>query len=1407
MKSLPDIDFLKIRPHHKSRHGGFEELSVQLFRSNLVHFAEFTRVEGAGGDEGVEAFVVLKDGKKIGIQAKYFDKLGGSQWRQIGKSVEAALEHHPAIVEYRVAVPLNRSPTNKKKWDALIERWQESKKQKGIRHRIRFVWLGASELEDLLTTPAQRDKLLYWFGCRQFSDEWLDQRNESTIANLDCRYTPKHHVRTESEALLDAFALTDPFVRNFYRWVKTVFDAGRKLIEKINSEQFPKEARSECETLLATLREEKGGFGDGKKIPPSQMLVSSHRKWVTAGECLLLKVMELNRPKKPDGDAATEIWHERPFDYLETLTRSFLRELQSFEEFFTKYKCADASRLLVLGPAGSGKSRLLATVVLEARKRGQPALILLGEHFLAKDEPWTQLCSVLGWEGTVDELLAALNHSAEIYERPALVCIDALNESGERSLWRSHLNSFASRLNSFAHIRLLISCRIDFAQLTLPDALAKQTDSSWVVVEHTGFGDKLFDAVGTYFSGYKVQTNHFPPLLEEFQTPLFLKTFCEAFENSRLPKGTITLDTIIRRRVSNICGKLATDIDCPAEVTREGIMLIANAIEKNHGRAVPQAPLRSKLDALFPRRGDSRSLYRHLKSNGLLVEIRGVHDEPDSEAAVLVRFPYERFSEYFIADRMLHLHRTASQLELAWAKDGTLARFNDSSEFWKLRGLMLALAILLPERFGIEVADIVKNPELTREVLEDFLASLPWRSPTSFNQRSKELFRSSQQLGLGTFLQAILRVSTIPGHPYNADYLHHQLKQMRLAVRDEVWTVQISKLTTWGGNTMANLVVKWAFYVPLTLVSDEQALLVARILAWFCSSNHKAFRLRATLAAIRVLQNRCVLAEQLVRDFHDCNDPYVAERVFAIACGVAMREKNKGALKHLAAAIQDTIFSKGAVPAHILLRDYAQCVLELAHLRDCLPEGVTLQSVRPPYKSKWPRIWTEARVKPLEQSQGWNAIKYSVQPECTGHYGDFGRYVMQSAVHRFSAVSLNKKFPKNSGDKVFSAMTARRWIIQRVKQLGWTPQRFERYERNVPFQGRKRVDIEELRVERISKKYQWIALHEFQAYLSDHYHLALDYGEEEPALFEGAWQLWARDLDPSQPLQDLADEDVDNTDNVSSEQHIWWNKFPDPFGNERLVSDREAWVTAPPEDFRKLIELDSPPNHPEQFLALAGYYNWKEELPFDKAEREIGRLEMWAHIRTWLVRREHLQAFLAKVRDIHFWGHGSHLVGLGRGWIGEYPWAAVYRDLRLYCERQDDWIGQIDIPTVQAVCHKEEKTRGIFPSPQLCEILKIRWAGRDFDFVDNSEGLVAFSPLSYKLKRTPPCIVSRSKLVKALQRSNWDIVWAVLGERRCYSLEAGRYIVDKRAEFSGVFYLSRGEIVGGLTKHLILDIS
>ena len=1406
--SVPEIDFHKIRPHRNTRHGGFEELSVQLFRTEAKSAIEFTRIEGAGGDGGVEAFATLKDGSEIGLQSKFFERLGTNQWQQLQKSVKSALANHARLAEYRIVVPLNRTPANKRKWDTVVKEWQTLAKKTGFRKKLRFTWWGASELEHFLTTPEHSHKLLYWFGCHQFSDNWIDTQNQAALADLDCRYTPQHHVLTASEKFLHAVARTEQFSADFYKRVRNLFNASRKLSDGIQrDEQLYQLVRTEYETFSTVWRTTSGDFGNGKTVPLLKKISELCNLLRDAGEPLRVRISDLDAREANAVTSERRNLSQGRYDYILEVARRFLSYLTAFDQFAQQFACADSQKVLVIGPAGAGKSHLFATAVSSARGRGQPAVISLGEHFLSSDEPWRQLISKLGWEGTVTEFLSALNHAADICGRPALICIDALNESSERALWRSHLNGFASRIEKFPSVRLLVSCRDDFIQHSLPEALANGSDSSWTKISHAGFGSELFDAVATYFNGYAIQAEHFPPLLEEFRNPLFLKTFCEAFAGSTLPRGSITLDMVMKRRLSNVCKKLTRDIDCPAEVTRQAIKMVAKAIQDNCGQAVPRDDLRLKVDALYPRAGDSTSLYRHLKSNGFMVEVGSYYFGAGSEPDVRVRFPYERFSDYFIADQMLKSFKTAKELKNGWRRDGTLNRLKDEKEFWKVRGLMRALAILIPERFGIELADLIQCQELRGELYADFLDSLPWRSPESFSEKSRALLRGSEALGLRRFLQAMLCVSTIPGHPYNADYLHGCLKRMKLPIREGVWTIEISNLTMWGDQSIPDLLVKWAFRVPKHLVSDEQAILIARILAWFCSSNHRAFRLRATLAAIRILNGRWEQVACLVEEFYDCNDPYVVERVYAVACGVAMREKTLDGLQNIATVVYKRCFAGSVVPAHILLRDYAQCILELARHRGCLPDGISPEQFRPRFRSKLPRIWSEEKVRLLENDDGWRTIRSSLAPECTGWYGDFGRYVMQYAVGLFSAVPLRRKFQKGDKKSQFDAMTARRWILQRIQQLGWTPDQFEKYERNLPCQGRQRVDIEELRGERISKKYQWIALRELQAYLADHYHLAIEWGEDEPEPFRGAWQVGCRDFDPSQPLHDLIDEEEmdDSVEHVPQENPSW-NCYPDPFTNERLRADRETWVVSAPQDFRTLIEIPSFSGHPEELVSLAGFYNWKEELSHSQDEAETGTLRMWAHIRSWLVRKENLEEFVSGIKQLHFWGNGCDLTGLGRGWIGEYAWGESLAGLRSRCEQPDGWLKDFEFPVVQAVCHQEEKVWAIFPSPQLCDILGARWAGADFDFVDGEGTLLAFSPGARRGEGTPPCLVPRAKLVESLRQAGWEIVWGVVGEKFCYSSEASRHIVPKDVQFSGVFHLAHGKLVGGITKQLALDI-
>src|SRR5690606_38693979 len=140
---------------------------------------------------------------------------------------------------------------------------------------------------------------------------------------------------------------------------------------------------------------------------------------------------------------------------------------------------------------------------------------------------------------------------------------------------------------------------------------------------------------------------------------------------------------------------------------------------------------------------------------------------------------------------------------------------------------------------------------------------------------------------------------------------------------------------------------------------------VAIVLLWFGSNNRVAFRSRAGLAAIRILLGRPHVMSELVEKFDAVNDPYVVERLYAVACGVAMREAAGEGLRKLAATVYRLVFAPGEVRPHVLMRDYAQKLLEAPEHRGSLDPAIQPQAFRPPFSSRMPEIIEEAEAEQI----------------------------------------------------------------------------------------------------------------------------------------------------------------------------------------------------------------------------------------------------------------------------------------------------------------------------------------------------------------------------------------------------------------------------------------------------------
>ena len=792
MAVLPDIDFKSIRPHAGSINSGFEEFSVQLFRAEHDYPDEFYRVDGAGGDGGVEAFFQTEDGDEIGIQAKMFSQLKETQFRQINASVLTALSKYPKLKRYYVAAPLDRSKLQVAEWKESVAKWKQVATANGNRG-FKVVWWGASELKHLLTNTEHETRLRFWFGNEKFNREWLDRVNAAATKDLDTRYTPQLHIRVRGSVYLDAFVRDDRFRCLIERRAASL-GASIRGIADIHFENAPEvsaahhQFREAWECVIAAL------YQIEKQIPPIDPVLQSCE---TVRNCLDALTLAIERRTNDEKDTNDSI---RKAD--ETA-----REISSFTSFLENYHGCEKQFLLLAGDAGSGKSHLMAQAIQEAQATGRSALLMLGEHFGTAEDPWSQLLAKLCWEGSVEDLLACLQASAETSSTPSLLVVDAVNES-ERRVWKSHINSFSEALKPFPLVKLVITCRSDFLQLSLPPTLAQSKDSAWGYFHHTGFGSNLFRAVSTYLTGYRVKTEHFPPLMPELANPLYLKTLCEAFEGQSLPAGPLGFQRVMQARITRLTELLLAQHDIPKVKARQAIAALADAFAPGAGKPLPVEHIRSVLDPLSPDQHESKSLYRLLCSNAFLVETGSRTGDDDQ---ILVRFPYERFSDYFLVERMLNLIgkpspnlssegmqkpvRTKKGLirssgEFAWLMDPHVA--------YTYPGLLNMFAILLPERFGIELPHLLKAIGALGYSDDAFIKSLSWRSTASITANTQTLFElvlaevERSPMPTNNRWAILFAFCSIPRHPFNANYLHAKLSSLKMADRDETWTISMA---------------------------------------------------------------------------------------------------------------------------------------------------------------------------------------------------------------------------------------------------------------------------------------------------------------------------------------------------------------------------------------------------------------------------------------------------------------------------------------------------------------------------------------------------------------------------------------------------------------------------------------
>lgn len=708
------INWQNLRTLNNSQNASFEELCSQLAAYEPAPpGSKFIRK--AAPDAGIECYWILPNGNEFGWQAKFFLSVpGATQWKELDDSIKTALAKHPRLTSLTVCLPIDRQDPrlNKQawfmdKWNNHVLKWNRWAQTAGL--ALEFKYWGSHEILERLSRDEHRGRNYFWFHQELLSRNWFQDRVDTAIANAGPRYSRDLNIELPIAKLFDGLARTKAFFERLTYFYTKIRSEYRKIHIRGEDDLLRSQStvlNNSITELLPLL-----SLPDDTVERIDFASIDRHASTITQTSWSLRDRLEQLSSKRKE-ETSNESTKPDYGDQRRSLYRllGYTSELADYARS-NEALLANVPTLLLVGEAGTGKSHLFCDVADRRVKSNRSVLLLLGEHF-GNMEPWSQIAMLLGFRGSKEELLGALEAAAQASGERALILIDALNEGEGKTLWPKYLAGMLATLSNYPWIGLAVSVRSSYEEVVVPQEIGPD---KIIRDEHLGFAEQEFEASESFFEYYRIKAPSVPLLNPEFQNPLFLKVFCKGLENlglSEVPVGTEGIAAIFDLFVNSINERLSKpgqlDFDPHRNLVMKAISSLADKMTDENTQWLPRTTAQQIVDLHLPGRTYENSLFRHLIAEGLLSEDLAPIEAETENVVDAIRFSYERLSDHLITKRLLELHLDRNNPELAFQNDQPLGRmFKDNWTAHRNRGLIEALSIQIPELIGKELAHCV----------------------------------------------------------------------------------------------------------------------------------------------------------------------------------------------------------------------------------------------------------------------------------------------------------------------------------------------------------------------------------------------------------------------------------------------------------------------------------------------------------------------------------------------------------------------------------------------------------------------------------------------------------------------------------------------------------------------------
>lgn len=385
---------------------------------------------------------------------------------------------------------------------------------------------------------------------------------------------------------------------------------------------------------------------------------------------------------------------------------------------FTKHISRQA--YYIFGEAGFGKTNFACYVTDRLLSKGLPVLLIPASEIKgAGDSIQEQIASFLGIDIShgFNNFIGILDGIGFRHGIKVPIIIDGLNETQpSASAWNPQIHYIANEIMKFNNVILITTCRNAYLRQIFDN---EQIEEITYAQTLEGFKENIEEAIGKYFTKYRIAVINEDYDKELFNNPLLLRIFSLANKEKSVLVNESGIYRAVNSYIDEIINRVATcdNVLNPLIKTQtaKGLKEFSSVLWEKRSRGInyPDEVVKY-FDPNYTAGAWYDTITHKIIDEGLL--FRNVHDDIE-----FAEYTHDLIGGYCIAKSLFFYNKAVDEIISALASKDTIVKLTSeepSDRHPLAEDILKAMVYLAPEYTGRQLFELIDNPEVVRASLQ-----------------------------------------------------------------------------------------------------------------------------------------------------------------------------------------------------------------------------------------------------------------------------------------------------------------------------------------------------------------------------------------------------------------------------------------------------------------------------------------------------------------------------------------------------------------------------------------------------------------------------------------------------------------------------------------------------------------